>query len=88
MENDNLTKNNALPESVSGKKKSNIISEFLINNSLYIFMITAIIAIAVANPRFLSAASIINIISLSAAAPSNPRPAYHRACSRQRHGAG
>ncbi len=41
--------------------------EFLINNSLYIFMIIAIIGIAIANPMFLSAASVINIISLSAA---------------------
>ncbi len=41
--------------------------ELLINNSLYIFLIAAIIFIQCFNPRFLSGPSIINIISLSAA---------------------
>ena len=41
--------------------------ELLINNSLYIFLIAAIILIQCVNPRFLSFPSIINIISLSAA---------------------
>ena len=41
--------------------------ELLINNSLYIFLIAAIILIQCLNPRFLSWPSIINIISLSAA---------------------
>ncbi|MBP8855372.1 MAG: beta-methylgalactoside transporter [Oscillospiraceae bacterium] len=41
--------------------------EFFINNSLYIFLILAIIFIAISNPLFLSTKSIINIISLSAA---------------------
>ena len=41
--------------------------EFFINNSLYIFLIAAIIAIQVVSPRFLSGPSIVNIISLSAA---------------------
>lgn len=41
--------------------------ELLINNSLYIFLIAAIILIQCINPRFLSFPSIINIISLSAA---------------------
>ncbi len=41
--------------------------ELLINNALYIFLIFVIIAIAIYKPRFLSAGSIVNIISLSAA---------------------
>ena len=41
--------------------------EFLINNSLYIFLIAAVAIIGILRPSFLSAASIINIISLSAA---------------------
>lgn len=41
--------------------------EFLINNALYIFLIIVIIAIAIYRPRFVSASSIVNIISLSAA---------------------
>ena len=41
--------------------------ELLINNSLYIFLVAAIILIQCLNPRFLSWPSIINIISLSAA---------------------
>lgn len=42
-------------------------SEFFIDNSLYIFMIIAIIGIFIKNPKFLSSASVVNIISLSAA---------------------
>lgn len=41
--------------------------ELLINNSLYIFLVAAIVIIQCFNPRFLSWPSIINIISLSAA---------------------
>ena len=41
--------------------------EFFINNSLYIFLIAAVIAIQIINPSFLSARSVVNIISLSAA---------------------
>ncbi len=41
--------------------------EFLIDNSLYIFLIAAIIAIEIVNPKFLSLPSVVNIISLSAA---------------------
>lgn len=41
--------------------------ELLINNSLYIFMVIAIIAIEIISPRFLSVSSIVNIVSLSAA---------------------
>lgn len=41
--------------------------ELLIDNSLYIFLIGAIIVIEILNPMFLSLPSVINIISLSAA---------------------
>ncbi len=41
--------------------------EVFINNALYIFLIIVIVAIAIYKPRFLSAGSIVNIISLSAA---------------------
>ena len=41
--------------------------ELLIDNSLYIFLIGAIILIEVLNPKFLSLPSVVNIISLSAA---------------------
>lgn len=43
------------------------VQTFLINNSLYIFMIFAIIYIQIKNPLFLSLPSIINIVTLSAA---------------------
>ncbi len=49
-----------------GEKRA-YISELLINNSLYIFLVAAVVFIACLNPRFLSFPSIINIISLSAA---------------------
>ena len=52
---------------MSKTEKINYAKEFLINNSLYIFMIAAIIVIQIMSPRFLSVPSIINIISLSAA---------------------
>ena len=41
--------------------------EFFIDNSLYIFLIAAIIGIAVYNPNFVSMKSIVNIVSLSGA---------------------
>ena len=43
------------------------LGELLINNSLYIFLLAAIIFIQALNPRFLSLPSMINILSLSAA---------------------
>lgn len=63
MENDNISTTNVKKN--SDKTKS--IIDFLINNSLYIFMIAAIIVIQIISPRFLSVPSIVNIISLSAA---------------------
>lgn len=41
--------------------------EWLINNSLYLFLIAVVIFIQIMNPLFLSGSSIVNIISLSAA---------------------
>ncbi|MBO5742728.1 MAG: beta-methylgalactoside transporter [Clostridia bacterium] len=65
MENDNLTRNEGMtPQSVKPKKPW---GEYLIDNSLYLFIIAAIVIIAIINPRFLSVASLINILSLSAA---------------------
>lgn len=43
------------------------IGELIFNNSLYIFLLAAIIFIQFLNPRFLSLPSLINILSLSAA---------------------
>ncbi|MBR2431688.1 MAG: beta-methylgalactoside transporter, partial [Clostridia bacterium] len=43
------------------------ITEMLLDNAMYIIIFTAIIVIAIMRPRFLSVASIINIISLTAA---------------------
>jgi methyl-galactoside transport system permease protein len=41
--------------------------EFLINNSLYLFLIAVVVVIQFISPHFLSGPSIVNIISLSAA---------------------
>lgn len=43
------------------------LGNLLLDNSLYIFLIAAVIFIACLNPKFLSGPSIVNIISLSAA---------------------
>jgi len=67
MQNDNLSHNESMNTNKNTIKVKKPIGEYLINNSLYIFMAVTIIAIAIFNPRFLSSASIINIISLSAA---------------------
>ena len=48
-------------------EKKVYIRELLLNNSLYIFLIAAVIIIQILNPAFLSGRSIVNIISLSAA---------------------
>lgn len=52
---------------LDSRERKKIIKEFLINNSLYIFLIAAVVVIQILRPHFLSAASIVNIISLSAA---------------------
>ena len=49
------------------KSKARRISDLLLNNAMFIIITLAIIVIAVLKPRFLSVASIINIISLTAA---------------------
>lgn len=49
------------------EEKKKFIGEFLINNSLYIFLVLAIIAIEIISPMFLSMPSVVNILSLSAA---------------------
>lgn len=52
---------------MDSQEKKRALREFLINNSLYIFLIAAVVVIQILRPYFLSAASVINIISLSAA---------------------
>lgn len=54
-------------KNTDGRGRWTIIKDLLINNSLYIFLIAAVIVIQFLRPHFLSAASIVNIISLSAA---------------------
>lgn len=52
---------------MSPAQRKGYLKEFFINNSLYIFLVAAVIVIGFLRPSFLSAASIVNIISLSAA---------------------
>lgn len=52
---------------LDSKDKKNFWKEALINNSLYILLIIAIIYTFIKNNMFLSASSIVNIVSLSAA---------------------
>lgn len=52
---------------LSSKDKGTFWKETLINNALYILLFIAVIYTTIQNPRFLSASSIVNIISLSAA---------------------
>ena len=52
---------------LDAKEKIHRINDFVLDNAMYIIIISAIVAIAIMRPRFLSAASIINIISLTAA---------------------
>lgn len=63
----NYKKRYAEFKALSPKERRGIISEGLIDNSLYIFMVIAIIVIEIISPNFLSIPSIVNIISLSAA---------------------
>ena len=55
-------------KSLDAKEKKTWRKEFMINNSLYFFLIIAVILIEIKSPKFLSLASVVNIISLSAAA--------------------
>ena len=52
---------------MDSRERRAYLGELLINNSLYLFLLVAIIFIQALNPRFLSLPSIINILSLSAA---------------------
>ncbi len=56
-----------MSEKIKTKLQNTDWKEFMINNSLYILMIFAIIYIQIQRPAFLSIGSIVNIISLSAA---------------------
>ena len=53
--------------SLSGSDKRRKITDTLLNNAMFIMIILAVIVIAIMKPRFLSVASIINILSLTAA---------------------
>ena len=66
-ENISIKKRISAFKELSSDEKHTVIKEFLINNSLYILLIAAIIGIQIYQPRFLSLSSIINILSLSAA---------------------
>ncbi|MBE6645121.1 MAG: beta-methylgalactoside transporter [Ruminococcaceae bacterium] len=48
-------------------EKFSIVSDFVLNNAMYIIIITAVIVIAIMEPRFVSTASVVNVISLTAA---------------------
>ena len=52
---------------LSAKEKRRKTSAFLLNNAMYILIGLAVFTIAIAEPKFLSLASVINIISLTAA---------------------
>lgn len=54
-------------KSLTGEERRRYVGNLLLDNSLYIFLVVAIILIACLNPNFLSGPSIVNIISLSAA---------------------
>lgn len=53
--------------SLPSPEKKRYITDFLLNNAMFIMIILAVIIIAILKPRFLSTASIVNIISLTAA---------------------
>ncbi len=52
---------------LSTSEKIDAAAEFFLNNAMYIIILTAVAVIAIIEPRFISAASIINVISLTAA---------------------
>lgn len=57
---------NSNKETIKKKKDFNI-GDFLINNALYIIMLLLVIYVSVTQPNFLQPASLINLISLTAA---------------------
>lgn len=54
-------------KALDAKDKKTYWKELLINNAMYIMLIIAMIYTSIQNPRFISAPSIVNIISLTAA---------------------
>ena len=54
-------------KAMSPKDRSRAIVDTLMNNAMFIIIAIAVVGIAIARPRFLSPASIINIINLTAA---------------------
>lgn len=52
---------------MNGSERRTWWREFIINNSLYVFLVAAVVVIQFISPNFLSGPSIVNIISLSAA---------------------
>ncbi len=54
-------------QALEAKDKRRAVGESLINNSLYIFMILAVIIIQILRPNFLSWTRLVNILNLSAA---------------------
>ena len=49
------------------EEKRGKVKDLLLNNAMFIMIVVAVITIAILKPRFISTASIINIISLTAA---------------------
>ena len=54
-------------KTMSQKDRNRAIGDFLMNNAMFIIIFLAVLAIAAARPKFLSLASIVNIINLTAA---------------------
>lgn len=54
-------------KAMSAKDRKTYIFDTLMNNAMFIIIAIAVVGIAIARPRFLSVASIINIITLTAA---------------------
>ena len=52
---------------MNGSERRTWWRELIINNSLYVFLVAAVVVIQFISPNFLSGPSIVNIISLSAA---------------------
>ena len=64
---DNIRRSSADFFALDGREKARRIKDFVLDKAMFIIIIAAIIIIAIMRPRFVSAASIINIISLTAA---------------------
>ena len=64
---DNAKKRYESFKSLSFVDKKGKIADFLFSNAMYIIIVSAVILIAIIEPRFISTASVINVISLTAA---------------------